>query len=339
VVGLRPFRDAGFVVRVEALSDKKLVHNYGHGGAGITLSWGTSKLATQFGLQGHQGPVAVLGSGIIGLTTARLVQEAGFPVIIYAKALPPETTSNVAGGQWLPTSYYDHGATTPEWRTQNDLAIAYSYRRFQIMVGEEYGVRWLTQYFEVPPPPTNLPAGVTVTIPTTGSPTQPDWRMLQPGEHPFPFGRVRQHQLMMIEPGRLLRKLMEEIQVAGGKITVRSFASRTDVAALPEKLIFNCTGLGARELFGDESLYPIRGQLVMLLPQREVDYALAFQHAGGGYMFPRPDGIVLGGTYERNSWSLEPDPATTDRLIEQHQQVFDHFRCSPPVGANGAQAP
>ena len=81
---------------------RALVHNYGHGGGGITLSWGTSKLATELGAQGHSGAVAVLGSGVMGLSTARLVQEAGFPVTIYAAALPPDTTSNIAGGQIHP---------------------------------------------------------------------------------------------------------------------------------------------------------------------------------------------------------------------------------------------
>ena len=49
VVGLRPYRSAGFVVRAEKLGDKLLVHNYGHGGGGITLSWGTSDLAVRLG--------------------------------------------------------------------------------------------------------------------------------------------------------------------------------------------------------------------------------------------------------------------------------------------------
>src|SRR5205823_6414258 len=93
MAGLRPYRRPGFVVRAEALGDKRLVHNYGHGGGGITLSWGSSKLATELGLQGHSEPVAVLGSGVVGLSTARLAQEAGFPVTIYAVALPPDTTS------------------------------------------------------------------------------------------------------------------------------------------------------------------------------------------------------------------------------------------------------
>jgi D-amino-acid oxidase len=98
VVGLRPFRTSGFVVKAEKVNDTILIHNYGHGGGGITLSWGTSKLAVDLGAQSHSGAVAVLGSGAVGLATARLLQEAGFPVTIHTKALPPQTTSNVAGG-------------------------------------------------------------------------------------------------------------------------------------------------------------------------------------------------------------------------------------------------
>src|SRR5688572_30004844 len=115
IAGLRPYRAAGFVVRAEPLGDKKLVHNYGHGGAGITLSWGSSRLAADLGLAGHRGPVAVIGSGVMGLTTARLVQEAGFPVRIYTAALPANTTSAVAGGQVSPFGHYRESEVTPAW--------------------------------------------------------------------------------------------------------------------------------------------------------------------------------------------------------------------------------
>ena len=118
VAGLRPYRRSGFVVRAEALGTKRLVHNYGHGGAGITMSWGSSKLATELGLPGHSGPVAVLGAGVMGLSTARLVQEAGFPVTLYAAALPPDTTSNIAGGQFHPFGLFKQDSVTPEWKAQ-----------------------------------------------------------------------------------------------------------------------------------------------------------------------------------------------------------------------------
>ena len=37
-VGLRPYRPEGFVVRNERLGEKILVHDYGHGGSGMTLT-------------------------------------------------------------------------------------------------------------------------------------------------------------------------------------------------------------------------------------------------------------------------------------------------------------
>jgi glycine/D-amino acid oxidase-like deaminating enzyme len=75
VVGLRPFRRPGFRVEAETLGDTLIVHNYGHGGGGITLSWGTSKLAVDLGAQGRSGSAAVIGCGAVGLATARLLQE------------------------------------------------------------------------------------------------------------------------------------------------------------------------------------------------------------------------------------------------------------------------
>src|SRR5438445_9699920 len=176
MAGLRPYRRSGFVVRADQLGEKRLVHNYGHGGAGITLSWGTSKLATELGLQGHSGPVAVLGSGVVGLSTARLVQEAGFAVTIYAAALPPDTTSNIAGGQFHPAYTFSESAVTPEFMAQFTRALDYSWRRFQIMVGEDYGIRWLPTYVE-----TDSPEAKTVaTFP-------PINRMLTAAENPFPW--------------------------------------------------------------------------------------------------------------------------------------------------------
>jgi glycine/D-amino acid oxidase-like deaminating enzyme len=101
VAGLRPFRPSGFVVGSQRMGEKFLVHNYGHGGGGITLSWGTSQLAVEelAGWSGARDPCAVIGCGAVGLATARLLQRPGAAVTIYAKDLPPNTTSNVAGGQ------------------------------------------------------------------------------------------------------------------------------------------------------------------------------------------------------------------------------------------------
>ena len=314
VAGLRPYRRSGFVVRAEPLGDKRLVHNYGHGGAGITLSWGSSRLATELGLPGHSGPVAVLGSGVMGLSTARLVQEAGFPVTIYAAALPPDTTSNIAGGQFHPFGFFRADAATPEFKVQYLRALDFSWRRFQIMVGDDYGIRWLPTYVESDSPDVREIANFP-----------PINRMLSEAEHPFPAGSMFRYDTMYVETGRYLRQMMRDFQVAGGKIEVRRLAAPAEIAALQERLVFNCTGLGARDLFGDQELQPVRGQLAILEPQPEVRYAAL---GAFGYMFPRADGILLGGTFERDVWDATPQPSDIARILASHKRFFDGFRCA-----------
>ncbi|NIJ21736.1 glycine/D-amino acid oxidase-like deaminating enzyme [Sphingomonas naasensis] len=319
LAGLRPYRAAGFVVRAEPFGGKRLVHNYGHGGAGITLSWGTSRLAVDLGLPGHGGPVAVIGSGIVGLTTARLVQEAGFAVTLYAAQLPPHTTSNIAGGQWHPASLYDPDQVTPEWIAQFEAAMDYSWRRFQIMTGDEYGIRWLPTYLQMRDDPAEDPG------PDLANRYETDVTILGPGAHPFPVARVRRFTTMYAETGHLLRQLMRDVQLAGGKFAVRAFASPAELATLPEPLIFNCTGLGAGKLFGDSQIEPVRGQLAVVLPQPGLDYAFAGRM---GYMFPRGDGIICGGTFEHGEWDATPDPQAIARIIAKQQAFFAGFRCT-----------
>lgn len=316
VAGLRPYRSSGFVVRREALGDKALVHNYGHGGAGITLSWGSSRLATDLGLKGHIGPVAVIGSGVMGLTTARLVQEAGFPVTIYTAELSANTTSAVAGGQVSPFGHYNEDDVTPAWMAQFQAAMAYSWQRFQALVGDRYGVRWLPTYQETRY--TALPSDWM-------DPYFPNVRLLRQGEHPFPVGKALVFDTMYVETPRFMAWLTDEVLRAGGTIRLRKFETLSDLATLPENLLFNCTGIGSRQLFGDDILTPVRGQLAVLQHQPEVLYAWS---GDGRYMFPRKDGILLGGTFERGEWDATPQPSDISRILSRHRRLFAGLRCT-----------
>jgi glycine/D-amino acid oxidase-like deaminating enzyme len=256
----------------------------------------------------------VIGSGVVGLSTARLVQEAGFPVTIYAAALPPDTTSNIAGGQFHPFSVFREGFEPPGFMPQFIRALDYSWRRFQIMVGDDYGIRWLPTYVETDSPDQKL----LESFP-------PINRMLTPAEHPFIWANTLRYDTMYVETGRYLRQMLRDVQIAGGKIEVRKFATPADLATLAETLMFNCTGLGSRELFNDQDLHPARGQLAILEPQPEVRYAFT---GGPGYMFPRPDGIILGGTFELDEWNTTPEPATIQRIIADHKRFFSSLRCT-----------
>ena len=314
IAGLRPFRRNGFRVSREQRGAKSLIHNYGHGGGGITLSWGTSSLAVELAGAGNDRDCAVIGAGVMGLTTARIAQDRGWNVRIYSRELPPDTTSNVAGGQWSPTSVYDEEFVTPAFRSQFERAMDIAYRHFQNLVGPRYGVRWISNY--------NLSGdSVEDNFQHSYPDFYPQLRELGRHEHPFPADHVRHYDTMLVEPAVFLPAVMQDFFSAGGEIRRREFASAEEIFTLEEDCIFNCAGLGSRALFGDEMLIPVKGQLSFLLPQEEVDYNILSN--GGLYMFPRSDGILLGGTYEPGEWSLEPDPQATRRIIAGHRAFFE----------------
>jgi D-amino-acid oxidase len=321
ICGLRPFRRSGFVVRSEQIGDTQVIHNYGHGGAGITLSWGTAKLAVDVGAPGRTGPVAVLGSGVVGLSTARMLQDAGFQVTIYAKDLPPNTTSNVAGGFWYPVTLFQDQFRTAAFNEQFAKACNFAFTRFQTMAGSRYGVRWTSTYR----------LGHSA-FPDTGDFSRqglvgsltPEFRDLGPGQHPFAgYEFVRAFDTMLIEPPIYLAALTEDFLIAGGKIQIREFLEAAEISRLPQKLVFNCTGLGAKALFHDEELTPVKGQLTFLLPQPEIEYSVI---PGDLYMFSRHDGIVLGGTHDEGVWSLDVDNQVRDRIVAGHKEFFDSMR-------------
>jgi D-amino-acid oxidase len=314
-VGLRPFRPSGFRVEREALGEKVLVHNYGHGGGGITLSWGTAKQAVDLGFDASKPDCAVLGCGAVGLATAALLQERGARVRIYAKDLPPNTTSNVAGAQWWPASVYDRHVVSDAYLAQHVEAARFAYRRYQGLVGGGYGVEWEANYNLSNAPITNYPSREDSPMRALVA----NQRDLTHEEHNFGAPYVRRFETMMIETPLYLRRMEETVRLAGSEIVVREFRDVAQVQALPERTIFNCTGLGAGALFGDREIEPVRGQLVILLPQQDVDYNVL---ADEGYMFGRRDGLVLGGTFQHGNWSLAPNEADTARIMRGHKGIF-----------------
>lgn len=322
VVGLRPFRPSGFVVKAESLGDKLLVHNYGHGGGGVTLSWGTARLAADLisGAGKSSGTAAVIGCGAVGLATARTLQRRGFDVTIYAKDLPPETTSNIAGASWYPSHVVDEARRTPAWNTQFEQAARIAHRTYQLMIGDEYGVHWREQY--------NLSdsedgAGNSSWDYKLLQDLFPAPRNLKRSENPFPVRSAEVDNMMYIEPSVYLTAVLRDFYIAGGRVRRIAFAEPRQLASLPEPIVVNCTGLGARELFGDRELTPIKGQLSALIPQPEVDYAMTMN---GLYMFPRRDGIMLGGTFETGVETMEPNREAQQRIIAGHQRIFGGMR-------------
>ena len=331
-VGLRPYRESGFALRADRLDDRMLIHNYGHGGAGMSLSWGTAALAADLALDHPDRRAAVIGCGVVGLTTARMLQRRGFDVSIHAAALPPDTTSNMSFASFTPTSGLVSAARrTPQWDEQFRRAVEIAYRELQLLVGPRYGISWIDDYA-----PTNS-AG-----PATGTRSRFSDAGLLPngyelgrvqlgeGEHPFGTRYARRHPTLRIEPSIYLDALMRDVLAFGGRIAVRAFETPRDLMSVSESLIVNCTGLGAQRLFGDAELTPVKGQLVVLVPQADVTYST-------GTMLPRADGIVLGPVMQPGVWTLDVDEAERRRVVEYHLRIFDAMR--PPERQAALAAP
>jgi len=323
-VGLRPHRPAGFVLRAEKLDAKTLIHNYGHGGAGISLSWGTGHMVAELALETGERRAAVLGCGAVGLAAARQLQRRGFDVTIYAMTLPPDTTSNMALAGFTPASgVVALDRRTSEWDAQFRRAAQIAYEHLQLLVGSTYGVSWLYNYS--PTDDVRMASGRNELLPDLKT----EQVLLEPGEHPFPAKYAIRSASLRIEPSLYVAAVLRDFLLFGGRVVVRKFDTPRDLASLEEPVIVNCTGLGSCALFDDMDLIPHKGQLTVLIPQLEVDYmttgagrAIPNLPGGGLHMMPRSDGIILGGTREAGVWTLEPNDEERRRVVTGHQQFF-----------------
>lgn len=308
VAGIRPFRRSGPRIEREQQAGKTIVHNYGHGGAGYTLSWGSALEAADLlrGAVPARGQVAVLGAGVVGLSTTRVLQERGFHVRIYARELPPGTTSDLAGAEWSP-DIVERGAT-PAARLMFERMLVRSWHRFQALVGARWGVRPRPIYEAegVASGLDDLPRGLL----------SPPRRLVALPFAPARSGRV--YQTLLIEAPIYLGRLMEQALQAGAEIERRSFWQASELTALPEPAIVNCLGLGAGAVFTDPAIVPIRGQLVHLRPQ-ELTYLLDHPN---GYLVPRTDALVVGGTFEVGVTDARVDRAACARILADNRRFF-----------------
>ena len=127
---------------------------------------------------------------------------------------------------------------------------------------------------------------------------------------------------MRIEPSIYLDAMVREFRLLGGHVVIRKFDTPRDLMSVNESIIVNCTGLGSRDLFSDEELIPVKGQLTFLVPQPEVDYQFN--------CMPRSDGIALGSTGEWGVWTLEPNEEARQRIVERAIERFSGMRPPKP---------
>ena len=332
-VCLRPFRPAGPRVEPARLGDTLVVHNYGHGGSGWSLSWGSSARAVKLALQPGSREIAVIGCGALGLTSAILAQRAGARVTIYARDQLPLTTSAGATGEWTPDSRIaDASAAVPSFGGIWEEMARTAFRMHRENLGlPGTPVEWIDQY-SVTDVQT---AEASVASDASSCAVQfahygrrirdltPNWRKVPIEATPFKGTAAARSEIMIFNIAGYGHTLLNDFFVAGGQYRHAEFRTPSQIAALGHKVVINCTGLGARALWKDETLTPVRGQIVRLIPQLDVRYGLTNRQI---LAVPRRDGLVVqsfAGEQQGYGDSNEiPDRAEAEEAVRTLAEAF-----------------
>lgn len=323
-VCLRPFRAAGPRLDVERVGDKTVVHNYGHGGSGWSLSWGSSAIAAEKAMSIGEREVAVIGCGALGLTSATLLLRAGAKVTIYAKERPPEVRSARATGSWTPDSRIAlAGSVDAGFPALWERMCRYSFHTYESYLGMAGNpIEWTDRYSlsdEDPEQPQRARTSEAGSLEFARyqnrvSDLTPRSHDLPPGTHPFPTKYARRTTSLAFNVAGYSRQLLNDFLIEGGKIEHAEYRAPADLQPLPQKVIVNCTGYGARALWKDESIVPVRGQIAWLIPQPEVNYGVQYKSV---YILGRRDGIVVQGIGKGEMEGYNDSNETPDRAAAE----------------------
>ena len=240
--------------------------------------------------------VTVVGAGVVGLTCAVRLLEAGHRVDVLARDLPLETTSSVAAAIWYPFRAFPF-----------DRVLAWSARSYDVFAG----------LAEVPGAGVSMRSGVEV-FPTRQD--DPWWRSAVPNlDHvppPDGYGDAWSFVTPVVEMPVHLAWLAGRVEDLGGTVT------RLNLASLPvgPDVVVNCSGIGSRLLAADATVQPVRGQVV-IVSQVGLEQWFLESATPPTYVVPRAHDIVVGGTEQDGDWSRTPSPETAAAILARARRL------------------
>lgn len=244
--------------------------------------------------------VAVVGAGIIGVTSAYAVKSA-FPtydVKIFADAFSPDTTGDGSAGLWGPFLLSD---------TPVEDITRWAGRTHQ----------WFEQLWKAGLSSETGVCLIPVTRVTSEykDDVEPEWKKLVYGfqkisnerlqrlneEHKSNYKQGWHFITYTAEPVLLLPWLMKKFAALGGKVERRNIKTLHQLAEEGYDLIINCSGLGARELVADKTMMPIRGQVYRVKASWAMHCFLVDDDACN-YIIPNVHSVVIGGTHQEGDF-------------------------------------
>ena len=308
---IRPLRAAGPNLGTERIGDTLVIHNYGHGGSGWSLSWGSANIVVGKALSVLPTKIAVVGCGILGLTAAVVAQRSGLQVTIYAREMIQQTRSFRASGSFTPDARVALvGPAGPGFGDLWEQMARFSWKAFRTYLGVPGNPVEFSDSYQVSDTPIERrkwPAdpAITESFATKGLPQQnsefahfserikdivPQAVPLTAGENPFPTAYATRSSQMHFNFASYGHILLREFFERGGLFVNRDFHGPTDYAALPEKVVINSTGYAARDIWQDMTIIPVRGQTGWLVPQPEANYGVRYRNIS---LMSKSDGVVV----------------------------------------------
>ncbi|MFT3770931.1 MAG: FAD-dependent oxidoreductase [Minicystis sp.] len=243
--------------------------------------------------------VVVVGAGVVGLTCAVRLQQAGARVTVVTADEPAQTVSRIAAAVWYPT------------RTRGDAReLRWARRTFdELALQAVHGVPGVVMR------PTRMLLRAPSAQPPWWAPAVPDFRALRAADVPAPYAGEWRFTVPTVEMGPYLDWLVQRVTSGGGVLLRRRVDWLADVAGLAP-LVVNATGLGARSLAEDPGVHPARGHIVIVSnPGIATSVRDEDDPAGPTYVHPRSRDIVLGGTFEPGASDLTPIAATGQAIL------------------------
>lgn len=243
--------------------------------------------------------VTIIGAGIIGLTTALKLREAGFEVEIIAASFPPFTTSNKAGAIWSPF-HIEPRKKVIEWSKITFLKLE------ELAQQVDSGVKMVDFYKKEFPEETEWQQAFP----------KASWEIIEQTNDFILY----QTSVPFVQTSKHLDFLLQECKERGVSLKQQKIESLEHYLSFTDWIV-NCTGLGARELCQDKEVYPVQGQIVQVKTQKNVRFWDDNTSKELTYIFPREDCCVLGGTARVNEENTFPEKGITKKILENCQRI------------------
>jgi len=249
--------------------------------------------------------VVVVGAGMSGLCCARLLDQSGHEVTLVSADPLHLTTSHLAAAVWFPTAVGPPEDVARWGATTYDVLAAEAAAGVPGVVMRES----LVLYSDAPEVQPPLPGWADAVG---------EVRAARPDELPPGYPRGLRFVVPLVEMPVYLPYLHEAVLAAGVRHVVRRLAALDEVLDLTPDVVVNAAGMAAGALVGDNSVFPVRGQIVRVRnPGLHVSVRDEGHPGGRAYVHPRSEDCILGGTLEVGSWDTEPDPAETTAILDR----------------------